>query len=536
MSTKSSTPKLPLDEKLQKFMRRIDSFSYEETSPTFSTSSSVTDVSEKTTEESAKIQENVQATIVEEPIGVEEEQVSQQGKDGQVLQQQEEEQGPIQELPTTQSAHEQEFPTAELRYGRTYSRQRTESNQRCVELHSSPSISDNNNINNKNKNKYKKHKMEVINQLLYNTIPLFSGENTPTINEDVSLLITCSKLAYESLSNAEEQALFLKLLPTRLRGRALELARGNNFTTLEQFIKFIKDNFADTKSYITLTNELRSVQQVPGESLLLYLNRVKRLLEQCKQKAKDHFSKDTSAIEQELEELAVNSYKVGIFNPNLKYFLLQETETTLVSLTSKVRRLEETEQYMLGSNFNHRTYPTNNYGNFSTNINSPSPSFNQFHSNNLPSTSRNVNFNNARSNFVDYKKNNKLKCGFCSRLGHTYYECRTRKSTPFCTFCKSYGHNNTTCPNNSSVNNNRTTRNGVAVNKTFRNYRQVNLAGVDQIDGELYEQCDFCLRKGHNANRCFAKESWEKKQLEEKLNKLMSENMTGNAADAPVFP
>lgn len=64
----------------------------------------------------------------------------------------------------------------------------------------------------------------------------------------------------------------------------------------------------------------------------------------------------------------------------------------------------------------------------------------------------------------------------------------------------------------------------------------MNLAGVDQIDGELYEQCDFCLRKGHNANRCFAKESWEKKQLEEKLNKLMSENMTGNAADAPVFP
>lgn len=565
MSDSHKTPKLPISKELSRFLRKVNSFSFENTSPEEINSSTTSDevfeseatdrITEKLTtqgtdkteetsnsnEPTKTTKESQQQNFVDTPEASTQTATAEEATSNEPTKTTEEiqKQNLLDALEhstinstTANTAPTEDLSLVPLRGGREYWRPRGNSvpSSTPSETKNKVSLVQELSIKTNTKEPKNKIKMESVNSLIFNIVPIYNGENKTL---DISVFLKCCQVAHDSLETDPEKAVFVKLLPTRLRGRALDLVQEKTFTNISDFTKFIKDNFSDNKTYFTLNNELRMSQQLVGETLTSYLNRVKVLLEKCKRKAREHFSGMGNSLDAELNELAVNSFKLGILNPNHKFYLLQDPDTNLESITSKVQRLEQSEQYMFLNNI--ATPVTNSL------ITTHNPNIQQTTVNNTSTFNRNSNDSHSSNSpsTTQLKPDTTVKCGFCSRLGHSYAECRTRKSTPYCSYCKVYGHNFKTCTHKSTNYNNsrryedRNRNNNSDNNRAYNPRRQVHTINTYQNNSIDTAECNFCLIKGHTEGNCLAKERWEKRQLQEKLEKLQSGNGGETTANTP---
>ena len=201
----------------------------------------------------------------------------------------------------------------------------------------------------KNRKICKMTDLAKINQIIYHSIPTLCADIGPNLSQEVNTFLKCCSHVNSSLTD-EEKKLFLRLLPTRFRGRALAELEGVEYRNLDELKTTITEKFINTKPYFTLVNELRIARQVPGETLLSFANRVHQLLASCKEKAKTRHQTGAEAVEEDLEETAIFAFKSGILDPNHRLFLLTSNEKVFSALLIKVKQLEEAETCI--TNFN----------------------------------------------------------------------------------------------------------------------------------------------------------------------------------------
>lgn len=431
-----------------------------------------------------------------------------------------------------------------LRYGRQYTRTVSDPGSKTFQALLSDDVgrAAGNNITSKKEEKKKTMaNITLVNNILHNNVPILAGEDSPRKQNEVNEFINCARLGYEILTDAPDKALFIRLLPTRLRGRALEAVQTNAADTIEEMLSTLRSNLLQGASYITLNTQLRNVQQLPTETLSGYFNRVKDLITACKHAADIQYSNGGEGLKAEIEEVGLHCFKMGVANSNYKFYLLQDADNTLEALGAKVRRLEQTEQCMrhpqqdtvspsqqvnqgVGTNFYMgpiprqppyqpplvnqqyppRSYPTNR---------DEGPRYQQPRRNSfqIPSNSyRHGNQNTPR----DRLDRRPIRCHFCNRTGHVMAECRTKQMTPFCPNCKTYGHTAQNCGPHGR--NQPTSSNG-------HRGRQVNHTTTRVLEA----RCNFCLENGHREDRCYLKERWERLQLEQQATNSQVGNCEG---------
>jgi len=339
-----------------------------------------------------------------------------------------------------------------------------------------------------------------INTLVCTGIPILSGESGPNLINEVNTFLKCCVHTIACLTS-EETKTFLQLIPIRFRDRASVLLEGE-YKDLKELETLVRTKLINTKPYQTLVNELRLLRQVPGESLVSFGNRVKNLYKECCTSNQERYVGEAAqAIEADLEETAIYTFKIGIINPNHKFFLLQSEEKQLPALLEKARKLEEAEQLMTLNPPQLNLYqptgslPVNNPMNsFKPQAAPFHPSRNYSQPNQYQSNQQQPHKNPPRPqrNFNHYP----LHCGFCNKPNHTYADCRTRKNTPFCVKCKVYGHHVSNC-----------------VNKTPSPPRappvQVHTLHNRNITQGGQTRCEFCQRLGHTLQACRTKKQWD---------------------------
>lgn len=227
----------------------------------------------------------------------------------------------------------------------------------------------------------------------------------------------------------------------------------------------------------------------------------------------------------EIEEVGLHCFKLGITNPNYKFYLLQDVGNNLEALGNKIVRLEQTEKCMQQSTTNQQ--PTNQLSAI-PGLHTPNQRTNRFYNQTIRDqptprqpwqqtqyqTGRNYNrYNEQQETPRNYPTNDnpqerqgkrQIRCHFCGKLGHVIAECRTKQMTPFCTICKAYGHSTQNCGTPRQRNQMNSS------NNHDQRRRQVNHTTTTLQS----EQCNFCLDSGHSENRCYLKERWERLQLE----------------------
>jgi len=345
-----------------------------------------------------------------------------------------------------------------------------------------------------------KTKMSVdickINQLVCTGIPLLTGENGPNLQNEVNSFLKCCTHTIACL-NPEEIKIFLQLLPIRFRDRATTLLEGEykDFNELEALIR---KKLIESKPYLTLVNELRLLRQIPGEPLSAFGERVNDLYRECCLKNNErHNGEAAQAIAADLEETAIYIFKIGIINPNHKFYLLQNEEKSLKTIIEKANKLEEAEHMMsLGTTYQVLPPHTHPFNLQQTTLNQNFlPVANQ--GNLQPSSKFNAQTHQQRPERRQQNNHFQVRCGFCNKPNHVYADCRMRRNTPYCTRCKVYGHTMQTCTNRG---------------QNFQKPTTVQMHTVQQQpiqSRRSLEKCEFCQRNGHKIESCFAKKKWE---------------------------
>lgn len=447
-----------------------------------------------------------------------------------------------------------------LRSGKTYLREfRQASNRENSTGKQSPSqqlILDNkkctlNNKLSRNKSKTMALDYNKVNQLINLNIPVYSGENSD-INNDLEIFIKCCEKVYECLVGDQEIELFLRLIPTKLRGRAFSVLCGETFQNFSELKNLLNDKFSENKPYRVLVDELRLIHQIPGETVSSFGSRIFRSYQVCKKRAEGG-PRNCEALLFDLEEVAINTFLGGLLDPNLRLYFLRDNETSLRRILDKAEKIEVREKQLYLQNYhpvlssfsqqcniNSSQFNDNALSNFSGNNTSYfQPNFNSTTFPNHPnqiSTAQpiktempNISFsgqkhsfsdqplfslptgNNASTNFqrpnvIKKEFVNKIQCNFCNRMGHSYSQCRTRKNSPFCSNCRVYGH---------TVQNCASARRSVSqqVHSFNKNHSQKS---------DTDKRCEFCKRANHKVQDCRAKQEWELKTSN--LNSNTSEN------------
>lgn len=531
-----STPKSYLETSLTRFSRFLDYFSIDDPEPEFSTSAEENHTGEKSNEKKDNKEGTDNKTTGLMSTNQETHQTTEPEIENQI-------DGNIETGDIQQTPEKPETDVVQLRHGRRYFKTNSDQGKDDhANNKSQPTTNTRTEIEKKEIEETKgieSKKMAnitLVNNVLQNNIPILMGEDSPRKQNEVYEFISCARLGYETLSDAQDKALFIKLLPTRLRGRALEVVQARVNETLEDIFNTLKSNLIQNTSYITLNTQLRNVQQLPMETLLGYFNRVKTLINACKNAAEQQYANGGEGLKIEIEEVGLHCFKLGITNANYKFYLLQDCDNNLEALGRKIARLEQTEQCMQQSStyqqmtsqqpatpgLHTMSQPESRFQNQITREprtfgqNQQQPQYQSARNytgySGYQAMPRNTVENNT---YTPRERQDKrqIRCHFCGRPGHVIAECRTKQMTPFCTMCKTYGHSTQNC-------NNQRQRNHTYGATNDHRKRQVNHTTAALPT----EECNFCLENGHTENKCFLKERWERLQLEKQTKTSFSEN------------
>lgn len=100
-----------------------------------------------------------------------------------------------------------------------------------------------------------------------------------------------------------------------------------------------------------------------------------------------------------------------------------------------------------------------------------------------------------------------VKCPSCKIEEYARKDCFTRKNTPYCQICLSYGHENDNCIESETENRKSDRKSERPLHRC--DYTQNGNKNHQQgIKGN--EKCIWCQDKGHNINNCLAKTEYEK--------------------------
>lgn len=174
---------------------------------------------------------------------------------------------------------------------------------------------------------------DEVNRRINDQIPIFTGlQGTVTITQ---FLEQCDYVL-ESLGTEETaKQIFYKGLRSRFRGTAYELINANKIETYTELKSVLKRSYDHQHSIPELEEMFITCSQMSNESILGYYTRISNILTQIQNALKIKFPADNKALLDSQEIKAVNIFKRGVYNLNLKQYLL-------IIKTSKLKEIWET--------------------------------------------------------------------------------------------------------------------------------------------------------------------------------------------------
>lgn len=301
-------------------------------------------------------------------------------------------------------------------------------------------------------------------------VPFFDGSNIP-LNYFVE---GCEEAKSMLPSEAESQ--FTKVIRTRIVGEARRTIQDQDFDTLAQLTRYLKQIYGPSKNVYQLQGELGSIYMKNEENVVTYANRVKMLGKQILEAYKNSGNiQPDHNIKQSLEKDMIKCFIRGL-KPEIEQRINRnsDVQATIADALRIERELYDMTSLRQGVNGSQNSSPTqancqlcHKEGHLAINC----KKFTQ-------------NYNSDVGNEI-------LICQICKKRGHSADKCRYRDpqskqpvkvilpNTATCQICSKPGHSAKTCRFN---------------NKT----------GSNSNDRVI---CQWCDKEGHSANNCWKKQN-----------------------------
>lgn len=374
--------------------------------------------------------------------------------------------------------------------------------------------------------------LQDITKQINNAVPIFSGEKNRHLVNDLNIFLDTCRMVHDGLS-ADGKIIFLKYIRTRCRGDAYDLVTRRKFEDFEGLTKILTDTYLPIKSVRDFKEELHRCNQRPGETLMEYADRLKRVVWDCIRCIEDKYKENNGAYIKEMEVEAIDVFRAGVNNPSVRNYLLtiksEELEKVISEaiyferVDNRYRKADERDtqgssqthienppkqqiqayqytpfyqipqqiqyapNYQVPQQIQTRSYQPKFHLQQHGNINTNNGTFYQ----SRPNGTQARQFNGYRRNFNGITNQSPVTCQYCGKPGHSIEACRRRAHT--CPICGQMGHFASDC------------RNGEA-----------------QTSHGTH--CIFCKRTDHEIPQCQFKRQWEEHCRNEAGNQGSTQN------------
>lgn len=276
-------------------------------------------------------------------------------------------------------------------------------------------------------------------------VPFFDGQNIP-----LSYFIEGCEEAKSMLPD-EAEPQFTKIIRTRIVGEARRTIQDQDFNSVSQLTKYLKQIYGPSKNVYQLQGELGCVYQKNEEDIVAYANRVKllgkQILEACRSSGSALPDQNIKAsLEKDMCKCFIRGLKPEIEQRIVRNLDVQGTVADALRIERELLAMTDLRQ---GQNV--RSGPDKLRG---------------------------------------YVNSSRESCQICHKEGHSAINCRRLTSTPFnkhdlgteilvCQICKKRGHSANKC--------------------RFRDPQSLRSVKIVQANTVT---CQLCSKPGHNAKTC----------------------------------
>lgn len=338
-------------------------------------------------------------------------------------------------------------------------------------------------------------------------VPYFDGQNIP-LNYFIE---GCEEAKSMLPSEAESQ--FTKIIRTRIIGEARRTIQGQDFDSVSQLIKYLKQIYGPAKNVYQLQGELGCIYQKGDEDVITYANRVKILGKQILEtyRSSGNVSSDQNikaSLEKDMCKCFIRGLKPEIEQRVARNLLnVQETAADAIRIERELRAMTDLRQ---GIDSISGRQKSNNLKEICQicykegHVGSNCKKYLQ--------TSQQIN------NQIDVGTAI-LVCQICKKRGHGAEKCRFRdpqQRRPVnvvqgkiitCQLCLKSGHDAKSCRQNNTTNNNKISvicqwceRSGHSANNCWKKQNEQRYAG-----NKTRVTCQICNNFGHIAKDCRSK-------------------------------
>lgn len=308
-------------------------------------------------------------------------------------------------------------------------------------------------------------------------VPFFDGKNIP-----LSYFIEGCEEA-KSMLPQEAESQFAKILRTRIVGEARRTIRDEDFDTVSDLTKFLKQIYGGTKNAYQLQGELGNVYQKADEDIVTYANRVKllgkQILEAYRSSGYGVPGQDTrQTIEKDMCKCFIRGLKPEIEQRIARDLDVKATVADALRIEKELRAISDLR-----------------YGNNASQIRKQD-------SRSIETCQICFKIGHTATNCRKFASKNDLGseiliCQICKKRGHGADKCRSRnpqahqlintiqESAIKCQLCSKTGHSAKNC-----YQNNRS--------------KQINNASNNNRFPII---CQWCDKQGHLANNCWKKQN-----------------------------
>ena len=313
-------------------------------------------------------------------------------------------------------------------------------------------------------------------------VPFFDGTNIP-----LSYFIEGCEEAKSMLPD-EAESQFARILRTRIVGEARRTIRDEDFNTVAELTKFLKQIYGGTKNAYQLQGELGNVYQKNEEDVVTYANRVKLLGKQIFEayRSSGHTlpGQDIrTTIEKDMCKCFIRGLKPEIEQRIARNLDVKSTVADALRIEKELRAITD---------LRHGTTNPKSQDNRSTEICQICFKIGHTATNCLKYIQHTT---SLRQNHLGTEI---LICQICKKRGHGADKCRQREpqtrqsinviqeNTIKCQLCLKTGHNAKNCRLNNNL-----------VNQNNSNYNSNKISII----------CQWCDKPGHSANNCSKKQN-----------------------------
>lgn len=279
-------------------------------------------------------------------------------------------------------------------------------------------------------------------------VPIFSGEKSVTLHDEVYRFIDGVTLVLEGVTSETHKKACLKMIKQRMQGDAYNLVRLTEFTNEKDLIKLIKSTYLKTRALDSVYMEIWGATQKPDESIREYARRLKNLSNTARALIRENYENaQDGVVLPELEKKLRTSFIAGLRDKVVGSSLLHSPVVNIDDLLnealiaqSTLCRGEEPEPVQSRVCFTEQASDRD-----SDNMASLIAAVQQLvtkvgNSNSLDNTDQQRTGRNDSTVRLNRQEARFPPCSFCKRQGHTREDCWTRRNTPYCYECQIYGH------------------------------------------------------------------------------------------------